>query len=95
MESGGQTQLGRDLCSYDLSHGAIALINGGIGVGMTVGVRVRDFDSPEGLPANHTRTLGLRPVERLEQFVVLVGISVRPTVDRNCLNVASRIEAAG
>src|ERR1039458_718975 len=85
----------RRSCSYDLAHGAITLIDGGIGVGMTVSVRVRDLDSPERLPANHTRTFRRRPVERLEQCVVLVGISVRPAVDRNCLNVASGIETAG
>src|SRR5208282_6348277 len=62
---------------------------------MTVSVRVRDLDSPERLSANHTRTFGRRPVERLEQCVVLVGISVRPAVDRNCLNVASGVETTG
>src|ERR1017187_9148776 len=68
--------------SDDLAHGAIALIDGGIGVGMTVSVGVRDLDSPEGLPSNHTRTFRPPPVER-------------PAVDRNCLNVASGIETAG
>src|SRR5271157_4057676 len=61
---------------------------------MAVGVRVRDLDSSEGLPSNHTRTFGRRPVDRLEQFVVFVAISVRPTIHRDRLNVASGIEAA-
>ena len=44
------------LRSYNLPHSAIALIDGGIGVGVAIGIGVRDLDSAERLAADDART---------------------------------------
>src|SRR5579862_302046 len=73
----------------------MGLIDRGVRVSVPVGIGVRNLDSPEGLASDHTRTLGDRPVQRLEQIVVFVGIAVRPAIDRDGLDVARWIETSG
>src|SRR5208282_2079740 len=73
----------------------MGLVDGGISVGVAVGVRVRDLDSSKGLAGGYTWTLRRRTVQGLEQFVVLVGVSVGPAVDGDGLNIARGIETSG
>src|ERR1700678_987921 len=75
-------------------HRAIGLIDSRVGVGESFGVGIRDRDSSKGLTANYAGLLIFRPI-RVEKRIVLVGVAMRPTIDRDRLNVARRIEAGG
>src|SRR5579862_7255724 len=74
--------------------GAMRLINRRIRVGRGAGVRVGDGDAAAARPADLVRRGSLRPV-RIEQRVILVGITVRPAVDGDGGDVAFLIEPAG
>src|SRR5580692_6098535 len=75
-------------------HRAIGLIDSRVGVGESFGVGIRDRDSSKGLTANYAGLLIFRPI-RIEKRIVFVGVAMRPTIDRDGLNVARRIEAGG
>src|SRR5262249_7951919 len=70
---------------------AVRLINRRIGGGGCAGIRVGDRDPPERLAADLARRLPVGPV-RIPQRVVLVGVAVRPPVDRDRIDVTRRIE---
>src|SRR5271155_2939204 len=74
-------------------HGAMRLVDRRVGVSGGAGVRVGDRDAAEGSPANLMWRAALRPVW-IEQWVVLVGVSVRPAVNCDRRNIRVRIEAA-
>src|SRR5215471_18676927 len=78
----------------DFRHRTIALIDSDVGIGMAIGIGVGDGNPPEGLSANHTRTLGVRTIQRLKELIVFVGVTVRPAIDGNRLNVTRRIETS-
>ena len=82
------------LTPSDLAHRAIALVDRNVGVGVAVCVRVSNVNSSKRLPANYAWALGIRPVERFEERVVFVGVSVRPTVYGDGLDVLCRIESS-
>src|ERR1700732_1353802 len=82
------------LARYNLRHRTMALINSNVGVGVAIGVGIGNVDPPEWLSPNYARALGSGPVKRFKQRVVLVGISMRPAVHGDGLNVASGIEAS-
>src|SRR5215472_8693392 len=79
----------------DFLYGAMALIDGDVGVGVAVGVGVRDGDAAEGLASEDTGTFGCRTIERFEQTVVFVGVAVGPAIDRNGFDIGCGIEASG
>src|SRR5262245_12460702 len=69
------------------------LIDGDVGVGRRAGIRIGDGDPSELPPANFMRRLARGPSWVVER-VVFVAVAVRPTVDRDRLDVARRIEPA-
>src|SRR5579872_6481641 len=83
---------GAHLCYF--LNGAVALIDGDIGVGVAVCVGVRDGDSAERLATDDARTLGRGTIEWLDEAVVLVCVAMRPAIDCDGLDVSRGIEAA-
>ena len=66
-----------------LPNCAVTLVDRDVGVGVPVGIRIGYVNSSERLPANYAWALGIRTIQRLEERVVLVGITVRPSVHGN------------
>ena len=52
------------------------------------------MNASERLPANHAWAVGIRTVQRLEERIIFVGITVRPSVHCDGLDVAGRVESA-
>lgn len=77
----------------NLPNCAVTLVDRDVGVGVAIGIRVGNVNASERLPANDAWTLGVRTVQRLEERVVLVGITLRPSVHSYGLDVASRLES--
>ena len=73
--------------------GAMSLDDCRVDVCSSSRVGVRHRNPPEARPADHVREFVLRS-HGVEQTVVVVGVAVRPAVDRNGLDVSRRIEAA-
>src|SRR5262252_1332807 len=78
----------------DLADGTITLVDRDVGVCVSVGVGVRDVNASERLTTDHAWALGIGPIQRFEQRIVLVGVTVRPSIDSDALNVASGVEAS-
>src|SRR6202034_2677211 len=72
---------------------AIGLVDSGVRVGGRTGIRVGDGDPAEGRAAHNIRLFALGPVG-VEQRVELIGIAVRPAIDRDPSNVLGRVESA-
>src|SRR5262245_65567654 len=70
-----------------------SLVHRRIGVGRGTSVRVGDRDSSEGLAGDLRGAFPGRPF-RIEKIVVFVRIAVRPSIDGDGSDVASRIESA-
>src|ERR1700678_363338 len=73
-------------------HGAVRLVNRAIRVSRGAGIRICNGDAAERRPADFVGRATCRPV-RIEQWIVLVSITVRPAIDRDSCNVGVRIEA--
>src|SRR5713101_2876354 len=72
-------------------HSAIGLINSRVGVSRSAGVRVSNGDSTELLSPQNPGLLSLGPVW-IEERVVFVGITVRPAVYGDALDIPCGIE---
>src|SRR5262249_37749064 len=72
--------------SQKFLHGAIRLIDSHVSISGRAGIGVGNGDSSELLSADDIRALRFRPI-RVEERVIFVSITVRPTVDRNPLNI--------
>src|ERR1700730_1835098 len=72
---------------------AVGLVDRLIGVRRGRGVRVRYRNPAKGLAGDFARLFPGWPV-RIEKSVVLVCVPVRPTVDRNGIDVPRGIEAS-
>ena len=77
-----------------LADGAKGLIDGYIGVGGGARVGIGDGDTAVGFTADFVRRLSGRPL-RIEERVIFIAVTVRPTVNRDGFDVASRIETTG
>src|SRR5215831_7937622 len=78
----------------DLADGPITLVDRDVGVCVTVGVGIRDVNASERLTTDDAWTLGIGPIQWFEQRIVLVGVTVRPSIDSDALNVARGVEAS-
>jgi hypothetical protein len=84
--------MGAKLAHKQLRHGPVGLVDRCVGVGCGSGIGIGDRDRAETGSADPVRCLPLLPI-RFEQRVVLVGITVRPAIDRDRSDVARRVEA--
>src|SRR5215831_10416233 len=82
----------RDLARKQFLYSTVGLVDRCVRVGCGGGVGIGNRDRAEPSAPELMRRLPLRPV-RIEQRVVLVGIPVRPAIDRDRSDVASRVEA--
>src|SRR5271156_1920027 len=82
--------MGANLAHKQLGHGPVGLVDRCVGVGSGIGIG--DRDRAESGSADLVRCLPLLPI-RVEQRVVLVGITVRPAIDRDRSDVARRVES--
>src|SRR5579863_2200311 len=73
---------------------SISLIDGNVRVGVAIGVGIRNMNAAERLPSNYAGTIGIWLVQWFKQRVVLVGVTVRPAIHGNPLNVSSGVESA-
>ena len=73
------------------ANGAPSLVDRHVGISACAGIRIRDHDSAEGRAADDVGLVGLVPV-RIEQWIVFVGVAVRPAIDRDAYDVGRRIE---
>jgi hypothetical protein len=80
--------------SNDFLNRTIALIYLDVCLCVSVGVGVCDGDPSEGLSADHARAFRIRPIQRLKEPIVFVGIPVRPSIYRDGFYVRGRIEAS-
>ena len=70
------------------------MIDGYIGVGGGARVGIGDGDTAVGFTTDFVRRLAGIPL-RIEERIVFVAITVRPTVNRDGFDVARRIETTG
>src|SRR5450631_4263723 len=84
---------GRFAETRNFLDGAISLVNRCVRVGERFSVGIRDGNSAEWLSADNAGLFILRPI-RIVKRIVFVGVTVRPTIDGNRLNIARWIEAA-
>jgi hypothetical protein len=73
-------------------HCAVRLIDGDIRICVTIRIGVRNGDAPKGFPANYARALLFGAIERFEERVVFIGVSVRPAVYGDRLDVSRGVE---
>src|SRR5271154_2060832 len=72
---------------------AVSLIDGAVGICVSVGVSVGDGDTTEGLPRRNTGLLAALKPESVPERVVLIGIAMWPAVDGDGSDVICGIEA--
>src|SRR5579863_4258035 len=91
-----RNELTSGACLYlrDFLDGAMALVDGDVGKCVPVCVGLGDDDSSERLASNHAWTIRGGAIEWFEEPVVFVGVSVRPAVHGDGLNVSRGIESA-
>ena len=77
-----------------LADGAEGLIDSYISVGGGAGVGIGNGDAAARFTTDFVRRLARIPL-RIEERIVFIAITVRPTVNRDGFDVARRIEAAG
>lgn len=73
-------------------NGPIGLVNCCVRIGTGGSIGIRDRDSSKLLSPDHARVLFGRPLS-IKQGIVFVGVSVRPTIHRDCGDIAGGIEA--
>ena len=73
------------------ANGAPGLVDRHVGMSARARIRIRDHNSAEGRAADDMGLVGLVPV-RIEQWVVFVGVAMRPAIDRDAHDVGRRIE---
>src|SRR5665811_612356 len=71
----------------------MALVDGNVGISVPIGIGICDRNPSKRLPPDHARTLRIRAVQRFEEAIVFVGITMRPPIDSDCLDVRGRIES--
>src|SRR5580698_1976671 len=76
-----------------LLHRPISLIDGAIGVSICTSVRIRDRQAPKRLACHLTRRFRTVEPELVEQRIVFISISMRPTIHRDLQDVMRRIKS--
>src|ERR1700741_789884 len=79
--------------SSNFAHRAPGLIDRLVRIRKGSGIGIRNMNAPKRLAPDLTRRLPRRPF-RIVQRVVFIRISVRPTIDRDSLNVARRVKSS-
>jgi hypothetical protein len=74
-------------------YGAIRLVDCRVGIGIRRGIGVGDRDTAKRLPCDDVGWLASLKPEQIRQRVILIGVSMWPTVDGDGENVVRRVEA--
>ena len=79
--------------SQDFLDGTMGMIDSAVHVGIRSCVGICDRKASERFAGAFAwRLLSLKP-EGIEERIVLINITMRPAIDRNCIDVARRIES--
>jgi len=74
-------------------YGAVGLVDGRVGIGIRRGIGVGYRNAAKSLPGNQAGWFATLKPEWIRQRIILIGVAVRPTVNRDGENVFRRIES--